>query len=254
MNLFKTIRYGSKESERKLKKQLGNPYHQTVRAEMFDFLPQEYSKVLEIGCNVGNFRQLLNKSCEYWGVEPLEEAAEIAKTKLDKVLTGSYEKVESEIPDNYFDLVIANDVIEHLENPWNFLQSIRKKMRNENSSIVLSIPNIRYLGNLKELLIKKDWEYKESGILDITHLRFFTKKSMIRLLKECGFEIEKIEGINSIIYRKLLLPLYYLIKFTIGSDTIFYQYGIRAKPKKNSSCFLLTAYCILPDLEHERKA
>jgi len=61
-------------------------YSQSMRPEMYDFLPSEYSKVLEVGCNVGNFSQLLNKPYEYWGVEPLKEAAEIAKTKMDKVL------------------------------------------------------------------------------------------------------------------------------------------------------------------------
>ena len=190
-------------------------YFGSMRPEMVQFLPDNYSKILEIGCNVGNFRQLCSKPCEYWGVEPFEKAAEIAKTKLDKVLAGFYNEVENQISDNYFDLIIANDVIEHIEQPWDFLQSLKKKMA-ENASLVLSIPNVRYYGNLRELLREKDWKYKDTGILDITHLRFFTEKSIIRLLNENGFEIEKMLGINPMIVRKRNLPKYWFVKFIFG--------------------------------------
>lgn len=206
-------------------------YFHSMRPEMVPFLPNEYSKILEIGCNVGNFRQHISKPCEYWGVEPFEKAAEIAKTKLDKVLVGSYNEIENQIPDNYFDLVVANDVIEHMEQPWDFLQAIKKKMT-ANASIALSIPNVRYFWNLKELLYNKDWKYKDAGILDITHLRFFTKKSIVRLLSENGFEIKKMEGINPVRVRKRFLAIYWvywLIKLILGLDIEFLQFGIRAK-------------------------
>jgi 2-polyprenyl-3-methyl-5-hydroxy-6-metoxy-1,4-benzoquinol methylase len=203
-------------------------YFDIMRPEMAQFLPSEYSKILEIGCNIGNFHQLCSKPCEYWGIEPFEKSAEIAKTKLDKVLVGFYNEVENEIPDNYFDLIIANDVIEHIEQPWDFLQSIKKKMT-EDAKIILSIPNVRYYENLEELLIRKDWEYKDYGILDITHLRFFTEKSIIRLLNENGFEIEKIQGINPIKIRRRNLPKYWLVKFIFGKDIEFLQFGMRVK-------------------------
>lgn len=202
----------------------------STRSEMLQFLPDEYSKILEIGCNVGSFRQNISIPCEYWGVEPLKKAAEIAKTKLDKVLVGFYNQVENNIYDNYFDLIIANDVIEHIEQPWDFLYSIKKKMT-ENASLVLSIPNVRYYGNLKELLYEKDWKYKDSGILDSTHLRFFTEKSIIRLLDESGFIIEKMQGINSLRIRRRGLPKYWLVQFIFGKDIKFLQFGVRAKLK-----------------------
>lgn len=203
-------------------------YFGVMRPEMAQFLPSEYSKILEIGCCEGNFRQLCSKPCEYWGVEPLEKAAEIAKTKLDKVLVGFYNEVENQIPNSYFDLVIANDVIEHIEQPWDFLQSLKKKMT-KNASLVLSIPNVRFYGNLKELLHEKDWRYKEEGILDVTHLRFFTEKSIIRLLSESGLEIEKMLGINPVKIRRRNLPIYWLVKSIFGKDIEFLQFGMRVK-------------------------
>jgi len=205
-------------------------YSNSTRPEMIQFLPNEYSKVLEIGCNVGNFRQFLSKSCQYWGIEPFKEAANIAKTKMDKVLVGFYDNVINEIPDNYFDLVIANDVIEHMEQPWNFLKSIKTKMT-EKASLVLSVPNVRYYYNLKNLLFYKDWEYVDTGILDITHLRFFTEKSIIRLLNENGFEIEMMKGINSMKTMRRHLPKHRFIQFVFGADIKYLQFGVRAKIK-----------------------
>lgn len=203
-------------------------YFGYMRPEMVAMLPSEYSKILEVGCNVGNFSQYINKPCEYWGIEPFENAAKVAKTKLDKILVGFYEEVENEIPDNYFDLVIANDVIEHMKEPWLFLQDIKKKM-SPNGSLVLSIPNVRYYSNLIELLQEKDWKYRNCGILDITHLRFFTQKSIVRLLDESGFEIEKTQGINRLRKRGSLKC--WLGKLILGEDIMFLQFGVRARIK-----------------------
>jgi len=205
-------------------------YFGYMRPEMVQFLPNDYTKVLDIGCNVGNFRKFCPKPCEYWGVEPFEKAAEVAKTKMDKVLVGLYSEAEEQIPDNYFDLIIANDVIEHIEQPWDFLQSLKKKLA-KNASLVLSIPNVRCYSNLRELLREKDWKYKDCGILDITHLRFFTEKSIIRLLNENGFEIELMQGINSVKVRRRNLPKYWLAKFILGKDIEFTQFGMRVKKK-----------------------
>jgi len=198
------------------------------RPEMVQFLPNEYSKVLEIGCNAGNFRQFVSKPCEYWGVEPFEEAANVAKTKIDKVIVDFYDKVADEIPDNYFDLVIANDVLEHMEQPWNFLKSIKKNMT-EKASLILSIPNVRYYENLKKLLLHKDWKYEDYGTLDITHLRFFTEKSIIRLLGETEFKIEMMKGINPVKIRKRHLLKYWFAKFIFGADIKFLQFGVRVR-------------------------
>jgi 2-polyprenyl-3-methyl-5-hydroxy-6-metoxy-1,4-benzoquinol methylase len=201
----------------------------TKRQEMAVFLPSEYSNVLEVGCNVGNFSPIVkSKPCEYWGVEPFKEAAKAAETAMDKVLVGFYNEVANEIPDNYFDLVIANDFIEHLEQPWDFLESIKGKMTKE-ASMVLSIPNVRYYWNLMEVLFHKDWKYADCGILDVTHLRFFTEKSIIRLLNENGFEIEMMKGINPVKVGRRHLPKYWLAKIIFGADIEFLQFGVRAK-------------------------
>lgn len=215
-------------------------YYQCAREELAFLLPEQYSKVLEVGCGRGMFRKNLDKDHEYWGVEPVESVGKLALDKLDNVLIGTYQEVEDKIPDNYFDLVICNDVIEHLPDHDEFFQSIKKKM-NQNGSLVASIPNVRYIWNLLELLIKKDWEYKNEGILDTTHLRFFTKKSLVRTLANHSFSIEQIAGINYYKPKSILTRVIYgCSSLLFGQDTKYLQFGVRIKDQCNRGIQLLS--------------
>lgn len=176
-------------------------YYEGGRPEVLPFLPQRYAKVLEIGCGDGGFRKLVSGDCEYWGVELEESAGVQAQQFLDKVLIGTFEDVCPQLPDNYFDLVICNDVIEHFADHDRFLQQIREKMVPQ-GCIVGSIPNVRYYKVLASLIFMKDWRYSAKGILDSTHLRFFTKKSVARTFARHGFQTELLKGINSAVYLK----------------------------------------------------
>ena len=203
-------------------------YYKNYRKEMMLLLPEQYSKVLEVGCGEGNFRINLSQENEYWGVEPIEASARKASKKLDKVLIGTFNEMFDQIPDDYFDLVICNDVIEHMTDHEEFFQSIKKKIKKE-GCLVASIPNVRYILNLIELIVKKDWEYKDAGILDRTHLRFFTEKSLKRTIIDSGFEIDQFKGIN--IYRSGGVKRYFfnVVFMLLGQDARCMQFGIRIK-------------------------
>ena len=206
-----------------------NSYFIRSRIEMLKFLPDKFSNVLEIGCGQGEFGKLVKKTFKtnYTGIEIDPEAALVAKKHLDYVLIGdAFEQLQI-LPDHSFDLLICNDVIEHLTTPEILFRNIRIKMR-PNSTLVCSIPNIRVLGNLIHLLINKDFEYTDYGIRDKTHLRFYTRKSIIRFFEDNGFQIEKIMGINSINTFKTCIPLVFLQIIGHG-DTRFHQFGITAK-------------------------
>ncbi len=207
-------------------------YHEGIRSEVIEFIPQKYSKVLEIGCGKGGFRVNVSNDCEYWGVEPYEEVANIAKKNLDKVLVGTFDNVSDDLPDNYFDLIICNDVIEHMVDHHIFYNQIKNKCV-KGAYMIGSIPNVRYIKNLHEVLIKKDWGYKDEGILDRTHLRFFTLKSIKRDFLHNQFDIEKLNGINKISFSKRRLSglKMILFQFLLGEDTKFLQFGFRVKLK-----------------------
>lgn len=207
-------------------------YFTNSRLEMRKFLPRSPATVLEIGCGSGAFRENLEDSCEYWGVELDAKAASVAENELNVVLIGAYDLVQNEIPQGYFDLIICNDIIEHVQDHDKFIESLKGKLK-PSGHLVASIPNVRYLPNLIHLLFLKDWEYKDSGILDNTHLRFFTKKSILRTFAKHDFELELCEGINEMsrpgvftVFAKLVGSLVF------GRDVKFLQFGLRAKVRR----------------------
>jgi len=206
-----------------------SPYYCGTRQEVAQFLPSHYTKVLEIGCGEGGFRTYVGP-CEYWGIEPNRAAASIARTVLFRVIEGTYQEAFEHLPNHHFDLVICNDVIEHMANPEEFLASITEKMT-VGATLVGSIPNVRFVGNLFELLFLKDWQYKDQGILDRTHLKFFTHKSLRCLFQNHGFLVEELRGINGVpvgIFqlRLLLKNLFILV---MGCDSRFLQFGFRVR-------------------------
>ncbi|HEX2612985.1 MAG TPA: class I SAM-dependent methyltransferase [Fibrobacteria bacterium] len=205
-------------------------YYALARPEILPFLPSGYSKVLEIGCAEGNFRGAYPPECEVWGCEVNEAAAAKAANRLSKVLVGRYDDVADKIPAGSFDLIVCNDVIEHMADHDGFLVSAREKLR-PGGFLTGSIPNVRYIENIYELLVLGDWKYREAGILDRTHLRFFTRNSLVRTLEGHGFRIEKLEGINSVPERRFRIAAAILKAVTLGrwADMPYLQFAFRAR-------------------------
>ena len=203
-------------------------YYDNKRMEILDLLPPNYYKVLEIGCGYGQFCSNLKCECEYWGVEVDKVAGKIAENNLYKVIIGDYFKIYKSLPDNYFDLIICNDIIEHMHDYEYFFETIKNKMA-EKSYLIGSIPNVRFYSNLFRLLIFKDWRYQDSGILDNTHLRFFTKKSLIRIFSENGFIIDELKGINGTKFSFFSITLLFknILILLFGKDSRYYQYAFR---------------------------
>lgn len=206
-------------------------YYSYTRPEMLSLVPNYVKKTLEIGCAQGNFSyQLTQKGIETWGVEPDVNSVIIAREKLFKVLVGTLDEMINELPNDYFDAIILNDVLEHLLYPWNDLENLKSKLT-KNGVLISSIPNVRYAKNLFNLLTKKDWNYKESGILDSTHFRFFTRKSVKRMFEKGGYTILKIKGINctkSALFFPLAMIVNFFLLFT-QLDIFFMQYATTAK-------------------------
>ena len=198
-------------------------YYQGTRSEMLRFIPEGVDTVLEVGCAAGGFGcQLKERGVrEVWGVEVVESAAQQAQKVLDKVLIGDIADLIDQLPANYFDVVVFNDVLEHLVDPFTVLARIKSRI-SERGMVVSSIPNIRYYYTFRELVLHKTWEYEESGILDRTHLRFFTVKSIRNMYERLGYEVLRHEGSNQI----LKLPLSYrLANVLVRGKISDMQYG-----------------------------
>jgi predicted TPR repeat methyltransferase len=201
------------------------------RPEMMKFITGNVSKVLDIGCSTGLFGEQIKKErkAEVWGIELNQIAANEAIQKIDKVLVGDIMDLINTVPDHYFDCIIFNDILEHLVDPYSLLYGAKTKLH-EGGTFVCSIPNVRFITNLRDLILKKQWKYVDSGILDRTHLRFFTVNSIREIFDSAGMELITIEGINPIKGWKFTL----LNIITIGffKDTRFPQFACIALSKK----------------------
>jgi len=205
-------------------------YFSNVRKDMLKYIPQDIHATLEFGCGLGGFSAMLKDKfgSESWAVEKDASAAQKAAEKLDRVITGDAADCLDELPENYFDCMMFFDVLEHLVDPYSLLCSLKAKL-SPGGLIVASIPNIRYYRALVDLVIHGNWDYKDHGTLDKTHLRFFTFKSITKTFNSLGFEILKLEGLHSTssrTYRVLNLLLPGLL-----SDVRYKHFAVVARPK-----------------------
>ncbi len=203
-------------------------YYYNIRYEMLKYLPDNPKKIIDIGCGNGAFAEVLkNKTnAEVWGIEYMDKEALLAKEKLFKVFSGRCEDYIDGLPNNYFDVIYFNDVLEHLVDPFDVLNRVKYKLSN-NGVVISSIPNIRSYNTFMKLLFKKDFKYTEDGILDKTHLRFFTKKSIRRTYEELGYTVITHEGINK---TKSIRPILFNIPmFFTQMDMRNVQYATVAK-------------------------
>jgi 2-polyprenyl-3-methyl-5-hydroxy-6-metoxy-1,4-benzoquinol methylase len=215
----------------------GDEYFGEDRLEMVSYIPRNTKRLLDVGCSSGNFGKTLkiqDPEISVWGIEPFEKAANIAAQKLDKVICTSFRPNIPELENQQFDCITFNDVLEHIVNPDEAL-SLCHPLLSDNGVLIASIPNVLFFPVMYNLLKKEDWQYEESGVLDKTHVKFYTKKSIARLFKTCGYEIIKLEGINIKIHDKF--RLYKLLNFLFFNklkDWKYMQFVVVAKkqPKK----------------------
>lgn len=202
-------------------------YYSNIRPEMLEFVPMNGRKILEVGCGEGIFGETLirRQNAEVWGVESNPVATDIAIKRLSRVINGEFGEM-SMLPKSYFDCIIFNDVLEHMYDPWNALAFARTLLNSPEAVIVASIPNFRYWHNLVEIVIQKEWTYKDEGTLDRTHVRFFTCESIKSLFNQAGLKIRTIRGINPTESRKLRL-LDFLLRGAV-SDMRFLQFAVVA--------------------------
>jgi SAM-dependent methyltransferase len=166
-------------------------YFEGSRPEVANLVPESCRSILDVGCGFGGLgRQLRSRGFnELYGIEINPDAT----SKLEGIYTqhwiGDVEKLALPLPNESLDCIIFADVLEHLVDPWGALCRYLRMLRMGGTAIV-SVPNVRNVALLYRLLVKGRWDYEDSGLLDRTHLRFFTRDSVGTLVEGSGLRID----------------------------------------------------------------
>jgi SAM-dependent methyltransferase len=171
-------------------------YYRELRISMLSLVRGIPERVLEVGCASGeHLRYLKERGTSYTvGVEISPEVADRARHNgIDEVLCGNVEESDLGFADSSFDLVVVGHVLEHLRDPWGVLKRLRTVLK-PGGQLVGALPNVRHHSVILPLVFRGDWTYAPSGIMDWTHLRFFTRDTVRKLLSSAGFQVEAIVG------------------------------------------------------------
>jgi 2-polyprenyl-3-methyl-5-hydroxy-6-metoxy-1,4-benzoquinol methylase len=208
-------------------------YYSYSRKEMLEFVPDNVTRSLEVGCGIGNFSSFLKKrNIETWGIEPdyISYLELVRKRNVDIAINLTFEQFYESTPNEKFDLIIFNDILEHTVDPWNILKNT-KHLLSESGNVIISIPNFLYFHNFFEFLFTKDFKYTKSGVFDKTHLRFFTKRSLTRMIYEVNMRIEIIKGLHPT--DSIKFKLFNILTLGYYQEMKFLQYGVRARFTQN---------------------
>jgi 2-polyprenyl-3-methyl-5-hydroxy-6-metoxy-1,4-benzoquinol methylase len=173
-------------------------YATSERPEIHGLIPGSAKRFLDVGCNDGGFGLWLqhdHPDREVWGIEPNLKMASIARSSLAGVINTPYPDALNEI-EGFFDCVTFNHVLEHMMDPWTALRGTAARLT-PTGSVIAVIPNIRNIHPVVNLVFRGQWEYAEAGIMDRTHLRFFTRASIRSLFETSGLRITRLIPVDA---------------------------------------------------------
>lgn len=166
-------------------------YFSGARKLFVDCLPiNPEARLLEIGCGSGATAAyaLATKKCGWCaGVELCSGPAAEASQHMNDVRIGDVEKIDLPYPAHSFDILIMSEVIEHLVDPWGMLRKMRLLLTND-AFVLAGSPNVAYR-KVITMLLRGRWDYVEAGIMDRTHLRWFTPDTYKELFEDCGYTV-----------------------------------------------------------------
>lgn len=150
-------------------------------------------KILDVGCNEGYFgKNDIEKSNQYYGIDILKDAIEVAKKSYKSAYIYDLEKLKPlEFDVEKFDYIIFGDVLEHIKNPVEVLRFFSDKYLEKGGKIIISLPNVANW-QIRIKLLFGNFDYTDRGILDNTHLKLYTFKSALKLANSSNLKIEKI--------------------------------------------------------------
>jgi GT2 family glycosyltransferase/2-polyprenyl-3-methyl-5-hydroxy-6-metoxy-1,4-benzoquinol methylase len=167
-------------------------YFRHGRKHVLDLVPADARRILDVGCAAGLLGEQLRarQPCEVWGIECEREAARAAGARLDRVIETPVLEAAAALPRAHFDTLIAADILEHLPDPLAALRALLPSLAAD-ATVVISLPNVQHHSVVRDLLHGR-FTYRPYGILDQTHLRFFTRASVVDLVRRAGLSVERV--------------------------------------------------------------
>jgi len=162
-------------------------YYHFVRTQIAPLLPKRPKKILEVGCASGatlRWLKSLFPDAETTGVELNSALLPELRQNADIAIIGTIEDCIPKL--DHYDLILALDVLEHLVDSLGTLRRLCDNLERPNGRVIVSLPNVAHLSVSAPLLFRRRFEYQDAGILDRTHMRFFTEASAIELLNKAG--------------------------------------------------------------------
>jgi 2-polyprenyl-3-methyl-5-hydroxy-6-metoxy-1,4-benzoquinol methylase len=207
-----------------------------LRREVAPFVPRDARSALDVGCGRGGFgrtlRSVLGADARLVGVEAIDDVAAAARDAgdFDEVRAGYFPDA---LDGERFDVVTFNDVLEHMLDPWQALRDCHRHLTPD-GRVVASIPSIQYAPVLWQL-VRGRWDYTDSGTLDRTHVRFFTRATMVEMFEQTGYAVEQCAGITSVMQRWAtdpVAPRRWLKRGLAGAlgDRQYLQFVVVARP------------------------
>lgn len=212
-------------------------YSSRIRWEIISLIPKGDHKVLDIGSGAGcTLRKLkaLGKASEIVGIDINQKAAKDSSDHLDRLFIGDVETIDLPYPEKYFDYILLADVLEHLINPRKVLRKSRNLL-SDDGYIIATIPNIKHYSILLGLVLFDEFKYTDNGVLDKSHLRFFTKKEIINMFRHEQLEVADLVCIQSPPTRvEKALRASKIVRRLLDNNTFLaWQYLIKAKKEVN---------------------
>ena len=193
------------------------------------------AKVLDVGCSNGKFAEALIhfKSCIVDGVEPDKGDATKAKKIMRTVATSFMEQaLDNEFKREQYDSIVFLDVIEHLYEPAQALRALHDHLK-PGGNIIFSIPNMAH-ASVRIMLLGGDFNYGNTGLLDNTHLHFYTRDEIIGVFSEAGFNVNKWDATEAVYTKEVLKvelkkigiskPTQELLDILSNNDAKIFQY------------------------------
>ncbi len=162
------------------------------REDLLERVSPDATSVLEFGCGEGALAVALKsrQPCRVVGVELDVEAGRVAETRVDRLLSGDVREILTNLEET-FDFAIGGDIIEHLDDPWEFLRQLKRVMR-PGGRLLLSLPNIACWPIVQDVMNGR-FDYVYIGITCVGHLRFFTRRTIEEMLEIAGWDTVSIE-------------------------------------------------------------